>query len=318
MKLYFGIFFMISIISLVGLGTGTYFAFSFSKQRLVPGLMTVITVIAMAGSALGLYVIYKAHKQVNTMAQLSHQLESKQKAIDAINQNQMKQLLFLHHSVGQGWLDQGELAESLLKNGIGVHDATYGDAIGEDTDMNHWVPKFANSMDKIFKFNYHPDVYYSDNRQNDIIMFKSCFPNSDIRADGSQPGNPTDPSKTIWNYKAVFAQLEKEFSKYPEKTFIYITAPPLVPNETTPKNANRAWEFNNWVKADFVNEYKNKTGLNNFLVFDFFDVLADSNNNLKADYRHNESDSHPKSNGTKIATGMFMQFLKDNNLIKSD
>ena len=318
MKLIFGIFFIISVISFIGLATGIYLAFSFSRHRIVPSFMVLITIIAMAGFALGLYSIYKAHKQSNTIIELSHQLRSKQQVIDNINLAQSKQLLFIHHSVGAGWLDQGQLAESLLANGIGVHDATYGDMIGEDTDMNHWVPKFDKHMDKIFAFNYHPDTYYKDDRQNDIIMFKSCFPNSDIQGEGAAPGNPTDPTKTVWNYKAVFEKLTSDFAKYPDKIFIYITAPPLVPNVTTPENAARAREFNNWVKADFVKQYTEKTGLNNFLVFDFFDVLADNQGMLKEEYRPSQNDSHPNSRGTQAATASYMQFLRDNGVITNN
>jgi hypothetical protein len=278
----------------------------------------IILIISILGNGLGLYFAYRFLKHDRLVGRLQTKLAQDEEIINKISLKMPKQLLFLHHSVGKGWLEAGGLRAALIANGLGVHDATYGDEIGELTDIVHWVPKFKNDMERVLTFNHSPNTYYKDGRQNDIIMFKSCFPNSDIQADGTPPGNAADNAKTTWNYKAVFGELQGIMAKYPNKLFIYVTAPPLVPAETKPENAKRAREFNDWVKSEYVAEYTQKTGLNNLLVFDFFDVLADKDNCLKAEYRRSDADSHPNAAGGQAATVAFVEFLKSKGVISAN
>ena len=37
--------------------------------------------------------------------------------------------VFIHHSVGENWLDQGELRTQLTASGFNVNDITYGDDV---------------------------------------------------------------------------------------------------------------------------------------------------------------------------------------------
>jgi hypothetical protein len=168
----------------------------------------------------------------------------------------------------------------------------------------------------MMKYDMAPDILYSGDIENDIIMFKPCFPNSDVISEGTAPGNPSAKERTVWNYKAVFEKLSDLFAGSPERLFIYVTAPPLVPGETTAEDAGRAREFNNWVKSEFVDEYKEKTGKNNFYVFDLFDVLADSGNCLKQEYMRSETNSHPNAAGSREATARFLKFLRDNDILE--
>ncbi len=274
-------------------------------------VLVIILIISIIGNIVGLVFAYKYRKGNYQLNQIKQSLD--QSRID-YNKVFGKRLVFIHHSVGNNWLSEGSLSDSLMANGIGVHHITYGDDIGEKTDLNDWTVKFSNDFGKIIKFDYHPDILYSDGKENDIVMFKSCYPNSNITADGNPPGNPTELTKTLWNYKAVFENLKTQFSKNPNKIFIYVTAPPLVPNQTTPENAARARQFNNWVKNDFLAKYKQETGLNNLFVFDFYDLLADGNNTLRSEYRRSDNDSHPNIRGSQEATKMFMQFLRENKI----
>ena len=280
-------------------------------------LVIVVLIISILGNGLGLYFAYKWYKQSRTIAGLQNQLRTKARFINSVGANLDQRLLFIHHSCGRIWLDDGDLRIALFEHGIDVHDATYGDEIGEQTDLCHWVPKFQQQMDKILSFDFHPDTYYEDDRQNDIIMFKSCYPNSNIKSDGASPGDPEAREMTTANYRAVFEELGGVFANHPQKTFIYATAPPLVPSATTPENAARARSFNDWVKTDFVAAYSEKTGLSNFLVFDFFNALTADDHCLREDYRLNSyaGDSHPNAAGTRAATEKFVLFLQDNGII---
>jgi len=277
----------------------------------------IITILAISiiANVIGLAVAYKYLK---TKRQLDRITGSLIQTRAEYNKQFGKQLLFIHHSVGENWLNEGGLKDSLAGLGVGVHSVTYGSDIGQDTDMSDWVSKFNRYFEKMLKYDIKPDILYPGDMENDIIMFKPCFPNSDIGAEGTPPGNPLEKDRTVWNYKSVFAHLKEQFSKAPGKSFIYVTAPPLVPTETSVENANRAREFNDWVKNDFVADYMKRTGMENFRVFDLFDILADSSNCLQPAYRRSETNSHPNANGSREATGRFLQFLRENDLLKPE
>jgi hypothetical protein len=279
------------------------------------GILILIVIGAVIITAL---IAHRYQRQSKRIKTLEAEIAGKNKLVSLQNQTLGRQLLFIHHSVGSQWLKEGDLSTELLKRGFGVHDATYGDQIGENTDMCDWTGKFSGQMDKILKFDYHPDIYYDGPLENDIIMFKSCFPNSEITGDGAPPGDSNSRTKLTWNYKATMEALRAIFAKYPQKTFIFVTPPPLVPSATTPENADRARDFDNWVKKSFFEQNKQDMKLKNFLVFDLFDVLADSGNYLKANYRRSISDSHPNSTGLKEATKVFIDFLKSNELLKKE
>lgn len=306
---------LILLLAIFGAAVSLHATYKAYRQKSVFVMLIFIFLLAGAGYGFGIWSAYKGYKNSYAYSHLRSQLEQRNQILASINAQSTKKLLFLHHSVGSEWLGQGRLAAELMKHGIAVHDATYGDDIGQMTDICHWLPKFRNDMSRIFKFDRHPNIYYSGNEENDIIMFKSCFPNSDIVDEGTSPGDPTSPNRTMANFKAAFEEMMKEFSAYPNKLFIYVTAPPLVPKASSPDNARRAREFNNWVKGEYLEKYRKQTGLNNLLVFDLFDVLADENNFLRKEYRKKDTDSHPNAVGGMAATESFIRFLKENGVI---
>ena len=281
-------------------------------------IILILSLILISGAIAFALLALKFYRQRKVIHAQNQLIESRDKMISSMNRAFNKQLLFIHHSVGDQWLNMAGLRMELMRHGLGVHDATYGDFIGEQTDMNNWHLKFSRDMDKILKFDYHPDFYYDSPLENDIIMFKSCFPNSQIIDEGTAPGNPDDAAKLVWNYKAVLESLKYIFSKYPDKIFIFVTAPPLIQGQTTLENAQRAREFNDWAKNIYHSEYKRDTGLDNLLVFDLFDILADSTNCLKSEYKFKVGDSHPNTTGLAEATRQFVRFLAANNVISDD
>jgi len=194
--------------------------------------------------------------------------------------------LFIHHSVGSNWLhsQQGQLRIALEDPAFNdyifeVHDATYGDDIGDDTDVCDWYPKFQNQMDLVLKFDEHANIYYTDPEEyNQIVMIKSCYPASDINELGDPPGDPTSSSKTIWNYRAAYRACGNVFAQYPNVLFVIVTAPPRNRNSSSYSvtRGTNACLFNEWMVDHFVDEYRSNTGMDNVVVFDLFgDVLAE-------------------------------------------
>ena len=281
--------------------------------------LLIVLAISIVGNLIGLFIAYKFMNTREWLRQSETKLSETQssaaglsEAVSAmtakLDETASARMIFMHHSVGRGLLERGKLREQLLNRGILVKGATFGDELGENTDMNFWLAKFRDQMPQILSFKAHPNLYRTDSVTNNIVMFKSCFPNSDVVADGDAPGDPKVPVRTIANYKALFGELMKEFAKHPNTVFIYLTSPPLVPELTTSENANRARTFNTWVVNEFVPMYKQETGLNNFAAFDLHAVLADSDNMLKAEYRQNiEGDSHPNSKASRAAVDAFLR-----------
>lgn len=260
--------------------------------------------------------------------------------------SQSLRLLFIHHSVGGQWLaepgpDQeraasihashphgGGLRKALQDQGYEVNEASYGSAIGEDTDLFHWLPKFRKEMDKVLRTTFNDEAYTSDEK-NRIVMFKSCYPNSRFEELGEAPGNPDGPALTVWNAKATLTALLDEFKKYPDTLFIYVTAPPNAPKygaeplvkvllkkalgkpttgDVMANQASLARTFNTWVASTdgWLKDYP----LKNVVVFNLYDVLTDHGASNFLRYPTGKGDdSHPSRQGHQKATAAFVPFL---------
>ncbi len=164
---------------------------------------------------------------------------------------------------------------------------------------------------------------------NRIVMFKSCYPISDVSDAGTEPGDPfVDWDQTIANYKAVYRHfggpgstypyggstylpLEDIFAANPDILFIPVTAPSLIPGETNDDNAHRARQFNNWLKNEWLPSYHAANpGLDNVAVLDWFNFLAYPDDHptdpsqTKSEYR--TGDSHPNATANSASTVEFI------------
>ncbi len=246
-------------------------------------------------------------------------------------------LVFVHHSVGSNWLSNSLHAALLAKDYIDRrNDVTYGTSLspdpgrpaslgsvpGDSTNMNHWILWFNDYLQRL-------KVHGVTTAVNRIVMFKSCYPISNITSDGSEPGDPFSSSQTLANYMAVYRHpagaggtyvhggisykpLEDIFAENPDTLFVPVTAPPLAWTATTDAAARRARVFNTWLKETWLPAYRSRhPGLDNVAVFDLFDVLAypDSDaayaDRLKGEYGGSTSDSHPNAAGSSAATQAF-------------
>ena len=248
-------------------------------------------------------------------------------------------LLFIHHSCGAALLAEpgekegeyclysshpngGGLRALLEKNNYSVHEATYGSKIGQDTDICHWNAKFRDHMDIILKTDLQ-DKLYSDGSINNIVLFKSCYPASEIKAEGNPPGDPNSSEKTIANYKATYKNLLSYFSQYPKTLFVVVTAPPIVKPLMNPVKeflkdligdgpeamGNRARRFNDWLK-DVESGWLSDYGLKNVVVFDFYDILTARGKSNWAEFpTRGGKNSHPNSQGNSKAAQEFIPFI---------
>lgn len=251
-------------------------------------------------------------------------------------------LLFIHHSCGGELLAApgpedgtncilrthphgGGLRTLLEQNSYRVHEASYGSRLGQQTDVFDWLPKFRSQMEQILSCDLQ-DRTYTNGRRNQVVVFKSCFPNNLFQSEGAATGNPSGPELTVWNAKAAYCALLDEFRKFPNVLFVCVTAPPLAP-KTPPQplwkklarkvlgrpnyqsaSGPLARQFNNWLSST-DGWLKNYT-LNNVVVFDYYDILTGhGQSNFSIYPTGNGFDSHPSSAGNTKAANALLPLL---------
>ena len=238
-------------------------------------------------------------------------------------------LVFIHHSTGEHWLadDNGGLGIALSDNNYFVSDTNYGwgpGGIGDRTDITDWPEWFTGRQrDDYLRALYREGGRHCDytrtmadpGGENRIIMFKSCFPNSNLTGKGEDPPARGD-GLTVGNAKAIYNELLGYFASRPDKLFVAITAPPVQDRS----HAANARAFNTWLVKDWLANYRGK----NAAVFDFYNVLTGPANHHRfhkgkiehtfqpgGDTLHYPSngDDHPSQAGNRRATEDFVPLL---------
>ena len=264
-------------------------------------------------------------------------------------------LIFIHHSCGSNWLSDGNggLGIALRDSNYFVIDTNYGwgpASIGSSTDIGHWWlwfrgPDSAEYLEALYAEDGQHSSYSRMSTdvdgENQIIMFKSCYPNSGLKGDVNDPVPAIDNNPlrgqgcgsqyhTVANAKGIYIDLLEYFKTQPDKLFVVITAPPL----TDATYADNARAFNNWL----VNEWLADYDVGNVFVFDFYNVLTtnggDPNTNdvgLESGNHHRwwngalqhktdgdsnilaypTGDNHPSRAGNQKATAEFLPLLNN-------
>jgi hypothetical protein len=224
-------------------------------------------------------------------------------------------LVFIHHSCGGNWLkdNNGGLGLALRDNNYFVSDTNYrwgpvpaegSDPIGSLTDIGHWWhwfrgPKSTEIMNAVYAESgrqaFYSRLSTDPGGKNQIVLFKSCFPNSELT------GNPLDPVPSIdanplkgvacgsdyhtfANAKGIYIDLLSYFQQHQDILFVVITAPPLI----NPKYAGNARAFNQWLVNDWLKDYPYK----NIAVFDFYNVLTTNGGNAHTNDLGKETGNH--------------------------
>jgi len=321
---------------------------------LIVSLVFILTLLGLLGYSIG-----KGHHVQSIVPRAaSLPLTTSPIALDPNPPTEVVRLVFVHHSVGDDWLgtDMGGLGDQLGANNYYVSDTYYDwgpDDIGSYTDIGNWWDWFRGSSSSTYMQALYPTtnqhaVYTRpmDNPggENEIILFKSCYPNShlggnpdDLPTTGDNPlrgEDYTSPYHTVANAKGIYNDILEYFSTRQDKLFIVITAPPMYAPNTDAAHAANARAFNTWLVNDWLATYPQ----NNVAVFDFYNVLTsnagswdvndldedtgnhhrfrngiieyitDQGGNTSA-YPEGGSDDHPSAAGGQKATGEFIPLL---------
>ncbi|MBT0664051.1 hypothetical protein KI809_07020 [Geobacter pelophilus] len=123
----------------------------------------------------------------------------------------------------------------------------------------------------------------------DVIVFKHCFPVSDVEANIGAP-DVASSRKSLENYQLQYNALKSRLHQFPTKKFIVWTGAALTQGSTTPENAERARQFFSWVR----NSWDEKG--DNIFVWDFWTLETGGGLYLLPENAASSGDSHP--NGT--------------------
>jgi hypothetical protein len=221
-------------------------------------------------------------------------------------------LIFIHHSCGENWLADGDggLGIALRDNNYFVSDTNYGwgpDGIGDTTDVGHWWSWFRGSSSAAYLnalyTEYGQHAAYSrlstdPGGQNQIVLFKSCYPNSHLSGNpGDAPTSGDNPLRgqdawseyhTVANAKGIYNDLLTYFAARQDKLFVAIAAPPLMSSETDAAHAANARAFNDWLVNDWLDGYPH----NNVAVFDFYNVLTSNGGDVDTNDLNAQTGNH--------------------------
>lgn len=231
-------------------------------------------------------------------------------------------LIFIHHSSGENWLadDDGGLGIELMNNNYFVSDTNYEwgpddadlgyEKIGDHTDSGHWYNWFVGpnhiTYTNALYTEYTTHSYYTrltdpdPGRENEIIMFKSCYPNSHIS------GVPTDPPTsgdnplrgqdagsehmTVANVKGIYNDILGCFATQTDSLFVLIVSPPQIEDDTDATHAANARAVADWLVNDWLDDYGYPH--NNVAVFDFYNVLTSNGGDVDTNDLNSETGNH--------------------------
>ena len=119
-----------------------------------------------------------------------------------------------------------------------------------------------------------------------VIIFKHCFPASNIQAD-QEPADINSDLKTISNYKLQYSVLKDKLHEFRDTKFILFTGAALVKSGVTEDEAIRAKEFFKWVKEEW-----DLPG-DNIYLWDLYSLQTEGALYFKDEYAVSSNDSHP-------------------------
>ncbi len=219
-------------------------------------------------------------------------------------------VIFLHHSVGQALIAEGDVRRLFAERGYQFWDHGYNyqglmrsdgtparasyripGGLGRgNTDVGGLAELFAQPVTDP------PANAFSRLLQHEVIIFKSCFPNSAIESEAMRA-----------QFQAWYLEIRDAVDQHPDRVFILVTTPPLHPLATNPEDAARARAMADWLRSD---EYL--AGHPNLFVFGFFDLLADPETDvLSGRYQISPErpDSHPNRLANETIGPLFVEFV---------
>lgn len=226
-------------------------------------------------------------------------------------------ILYLHHSTGEViW--KGASRSKGKKAELPKLFAEYN----KENIKNYFIEEMEFPKAKPYGWNNFPYDYYNIWVKNagtkafmeeptlemltedyDIILFKHCFPVSNIIED-SDSSNKNSDLKTLTNYKLQYLAIKEKLHEFPNTKFIIFTGAAQTKANIKEEEATRAKEFHEWV----INEW-DITG-DNIYIWDLYDLQTEGGLYFLDDYAVSPYNSHPnKEFAEKAAKLLFSRII---------
>ena len=221
-------------------------------------------------------------------------------------------IAFLHHSTG-GIVWKGGIPQFIQSwntahaTSYEITELAYPNTAGGHTQLRKLLP--ARIFNMVFSDHYPWDNYPYDYwnlwvahagenrdrselnlddlaRSYDVIVFKHCFPVSEVKPDDESP-SVSSSKQTLANYKLQYEALKTRMHQFPRTRFIVWTGPALTQAVTNPEDAERARQFSTWVKSTW-----DEKG-DNIFVWDFRELETEGGFYLKPENAYSPENSHP-------------------------
>ena len=218
-------------------------------------------------------------------------------------------ILFLHHSTGRKIWDQG--VKRWFKDYNREHGTRYVITEREfPKDSPYGWKNYPYDYWKIWVDNAGPDRYMDEPTLEilagdyDMIVFKHCFPVSDILADTGE-ADVASEVRSLENYRLQYEALKEKMRSFPGTRFLVWTGAALVEQRSDSARGQRASEFARWVREEW-----DEPG-DNIFVWDFFTLETEGGIHMKEQHAGSPTDSHPNEEFASRAAPLFCRRIVD-------
>jgi hypothetical protein len=249
-------------------------------------------------------------------------------------------IIFLHHSTG-GVIWQGNVRTTLFKRAVRKVSPGIAEAItrkaqipelfagyNKEHSKNYLIKEMNFPKAAPYGWHNYPFDYYNIwvknagdkpfmeeptlemlTKQYQIIMFKHCFPVSNIQPD-KDTADINSNYQSLSNYKLQYLALRDKLHQFPGTKFVVWTGAAQVKSAVTEDEAKRAREFFEWVKNEW-----DLPG-DNIHVWDLYSLETEGGIYFKDEYATSPNDPHPGTEfAGKVAHLLFNRII---NVIEND
>ena len=243
-------------------------------------------------------------------------------------------IIFLHHSTGEVIWNGNSL--SLITKAADRISNRLADIIGpkarlpllfkefnKENEKNYLINEMVFPKAAPYGWNNFPYDYYNIwiknageeaymeeptlemlTKEYQVIIFKHCFPVSNIQADQDSPNINSD-IKTISNYKLQYAALRNKLQQFPDTKFILFTGAAQVRTNVTEDKAKRAKEFFGWVTDEW-----DLPG-DNIYLWDLYKLQTEGGLFFRDEFAASPNDSHPNGDFAGKAVKLLFNRITD-------
>lgn len=237
-------------------------------------------------------------------------------------ESNMTNIVFLHHSTGQSiWYGKTNRYIRKLTNrsDVGVYFRNYNRKNRTKYKIENLIfPQAAPYGWKNYPFDYYniwvknagEQTYMNEPtlellaRDYDIVIFKHCYPVSNIDEDTGAP-NIDSERKSLENYILQYQALKTKMHEFSSTKFIIWTPAVQVKNNITTEEAQRTKQFVDWIKNKW-----DEPG-DNIFVWDFYQLETEGGLYMADRNAAGPSDSHPTVEFAARVAPLFAQFIID-------